>query len=149
MTTKIKPALIICLSIILGSCITSCSKKIIYDKILFGKGGGFTGKYDDYFLSKDGGIYKKDNSTKTFALMFDLSKKETKNIFNEITANKLFEVGFNHPYNMSCYLEIVKGSVSNRIVWGDAKNPPPSAVIAIFNKLMSLTGSNNNNIKKK
>jgi hypothetical protein len=54
MIRKIKLLPLICLCIILGSCATGKLQKIKYDKILFGSGGGFTGKYDDYFLSKDG-----------------------------------------------------------------------------------------------
>jgi hypothetical protein len=118
--------------------ITSCSHKIIYDKVMFGKGGGFTGKYDDYFLDKDGGLYSKDPATHSFVLVRDIPRKEAKSIFKEIEDNKLFELGFNNPYNISCYMEIVKGSITNRIVWGDAKNPPASAVTAVFEKLMTL-----------
>jgi hypothetical protein len=142
MNIKAKLFSSICLCLLIA-CITSCSNKIIYDKVLFGKGGGFTGKYDDYFLSKDGGLYKKDPATNSFVLIKDIPKKETKSIFREIENNKLFELGFNYPYNISCYLEIVKGSVTNRIVWGDAKNPPASAVITVFDKLMSLANSGN------
>lgn len=127
---------LLCFCILLGSCASS-AKKIVYDKILFGKGGGFTGKYDEYFLSKNGNIYKKDASTKAFSKIKDLSRKETTSIFKQIDTDALFELGFNHPYNITCYIEIVKGSVTNRIAWGDAKNPPPAAVTALFEKLMS------------
>ena len=136
--------------IVISSCASS-AKKIVYDKILFGKGGGFTGKYDDYFLSKNGNIYKKDATTNAFTKIKDLSNKETKSIFKEIDEGALFEVGFNHPYNISCYLEIVKGTVTNRIVWGDSKNPPPAAVTILFDKLMSYANTvkpSSNNMKK-
>jgi len=143
MKNKLNLLSIILLCLFLGNCASSGMRKIAYDKILFGKGGGFTGKYDDYFLSKDGIIYKKDPLTKSYNKMMDLSKKETISIFKIIDANKLFEVGFNNPYNISCYLEIVKGSVSNRIVWGNVKNPPPPEVLAMYDKLMSLVNSVN------
>ncbi len=128
--------------ILLSSCGIFSSRQIFFDKIVFGKGGGFTGKYDEYFLNKNGGLYKKDQSTNSFTLLKELSHKETKNIFKEVESNKLFEIEFNHPYNITCYMEIEKGTVSNRIVWGDAKNPPPSPVAIVFDKLMSLTKTN-------
>jgi len=103
---------------------------------MFGRGGGVTGKYDDYFLGKNGNVYKKDPALKTFTKIKSLSSKQTKAIFKEVDDNKLFELAFNHPYNMSSYIEIVKDSVSNRIVWGNASNPPPAAVMELFNKLM-------------
>jgi hypothetical protein len=133
--SKLFSSVLLC---ILIAGITSCSHKIIYDKVMFGKGGGFTGKYDDYFLDKDGGLYKKDPATHSFVLVRDIPRKEAKSIFKEIQDNKLYELGFNNPYNISCYIEIVKGSESNRIVWGDVKNPPESAVITVFDKLMSI-----------
>jgi hypothetical protein len=137
---------IIC--ILLNSCCILSSKQIVFDKIVFGKGGGFTGKYDEYFVNKNGELYKKDPSTKSFTLLKELSHKETKNIFKEVEANKLFEIKFNHPYNITCYMEIEKGSSSNRIVWGDAKNLPPSPVVIVFDKLMSLTKTTNVPLKK-
>jgi len=141
---------LLCFCILLGSCASS-AKKIVYDKILFGKGGGFTGKYDEYFLSNNGNIYKKDASTKAFSKIKDLSRKETVSIFKQVDTDALFELGFNHPYNITCYIEIVKGSVTNRIAWGDTKNPPPVAVTALFDKLMGYTNvmkPSSNNQKK-
>jgi hypothetical protein len=134
----------------MGSC-ASLSKKIVYDKILFGKGGGFTGKYDEYFLGKNGNIYKKDATTNAFTIIKDLSRKETISIFKQIDTDALFELGFNYPYNITCYIEIVKGSVTNRIAWGDAKNPPPAAVTLLFDKLMgyvNIVKPSSNNQKK-
>jgi len=133
---------IIC--ILLSNCGIFNSSHVVFDKIVFGKGGGFTGKYDEYFLNKNGGLYKKDPSTKAFIMLKELSHKETKNIFKEVESNKLFEIIFNHPYNITCYMEIEKGTVSDRIVWGDSKNPPPSSVVIVFDKLMSLTKTNLN-----
>jgi len=136
-----------CLTLITGCFITSGSKKINYTKILFGKGGGFTGQYDEYFLSKNGNIYQKDKATKTFTKIKSLTGKETKAVFKEIDDNKLFELGFNYPYNMSCYIEIVKDSTSNRIVWGNAKNPPPAVVTEFYDKLMGFIISTNHGIQ--
>jgi hypothetical protein len=139
---KYFPVFIIC--ILLSSCCIFNSKQLVFDKIAFGKGGGFTGRYDEYLLNNKGELYKKDASTGSFILLKKLSKKETKNIFKEVEANKLFEIKFRHPYNITCYLEIEKDTASNRIVWGDAKNPPPSPVTIMFNKLMDLTKTNIN-----
>lgn len=146
---KTRQIIILFLSSIICICsITSCSEKIIYDKIYFGKGGGFTGKYDEFFIAKNGNIYKKDPATKAFSKIKDVSKKEIVDIFKEINNNKLFELGFNSPYNISCYLEISKGTVSNRIVWGNPKTPPPAAVVTVFNKLMGMVNINKNNNMK-
>jgi len=126
------------LSILFSNCFISGKSNVKYEKILFGKGGGFTGKYDDYYLSSNGNLFKKEPSSKEFLKIKTLNKKETKNIFKEIDDNKLFESEFNHPFNISCYIEIVKGTSSNRIVWGNTQNQPPATVEIIFNKLMSF-----------
>ena len=83
-------------------------------------------------------MYKRDPSSKTFTKIKSISTKQTKAIFKEINDDKIFEVAFNHPYNMNSYIEIVKDSISNRIVWGNANNPPPAAVTELFDKLMAL-----------
>jgi hypothetical protein len=136
--------------ILMANLIVSCGyQKILYDKILFGRGGGFTGRYDEYLLSKNGNVYHKNPATKAFTKIQSLSRKQTKAIFKDIDDNKLFELGFNYPYNMSSYIEIVKDTVSNRIVWGNAKNPPPAAVTDLFDKLMGfgVISTNNNQLK--
>lgn len=126
--------------------------KIPYDKVVFGKGGGFTGKYDEYFLDKKGDLYKKDASTSASTLLKSIPSKQIKEIFKDIKRNNLFEVAFNNPYNYSYYIELFKDSKSNRIVWGNATNPPPTEVTDIFQKLMFLTatsGTKDNNKSNK
>jgi hypothetical protein len=115
--------------------------KIPYDKVVFGKGGGFTGKYDEYFIDNKGDLYKKDPASAAFTLLKSLSKKQYKSLFREIKKNDLITVAFNNPYNYSYYIEIYDGDKSNRIVWGNATNPPPSAVTAVFQKLLQLTAT--------
>lgn len=129
--------------------------KTPYDKVVFGKGGGFTGKYDEYFIDKKGDLYKKDPSSAACTLMKSLPGKQIKEVFKEIKKNDLYTVAFNNPYNYSYYIELYKGEKSNRIVWGNATNPPPSGVTAVFQKLLMLTSTSDtknteeNNTKKK
>jgi hypothetical protein len=127
--------------ILLCSCNILKPKQLASTDITFGKGGGFTGKYDEYRLSNNGNIFKKNFSNNEFTLLKKLPKKETKNIFKEIETNKLFDIKFAHPYNISCFIEISKDTLKNKIVWGDTKNPPPPQVIIVFDKLMDLVKS--------
>ena len=78
---------IACISMTFVCYFTSCSNKIVYSKIMFGRGGGVTGKYDDYFLGKNGNVYKKDPALKTFTKIKSLSSKQTKAIFKEVDDN--------------------------------------------------------------
>jgi hypothetical protein len=115
--------------------------KVPYEKVVFGKGGGFTGKYDEYFIDKKGDLYKKDPSSAAFTLLKSLPEKQVKDVFKEIKKNDLYKVAFNNPYNYSYYIELYIGSNSNRIVWGNATNPPPAGVTAVFQKLIGLTAT--------
>lgn len=125
---------------ITGLCSCSLFKyKIPFDKVVFGKGGGFTGKYDEYFIDKKGDLYKKDPSSAAYTLMKSIPGKQIKDVFKDIKKNNLYEVAFNNPYNYSYYIELYKGEKSNRIVWGNATNPPPSEVTGVFQKLLLLT----------
>ena len=136
--------------LILSSCwLTSVTGRIPYTKILFGKGGGFTGKYQEYFILNNGNLYSKSATKNSFSKTHSLSAKETKTIFAMIDTYHLFETAFNNPYNYSYYIEIVKGDVSNRIVWGDNKNPPPEGALALFNKLIVYTASEPKNPQKR
>ncbi len=139
--------------LIIPVCLSSCGLfkyKIPYDKVVFGKGGGFTGKYDEYFIDKKGDLYKKDPSSAAFTLIKSLSGKQIKDVFKDIKKNNLYTVAFNNPYNYSYYIELYKGEKSNRIIWGNANNPPPSEVTGVYQKLLLLTTSGNtkNNSKE-
>lgn len=117
----------------------SCSNRIAFDKLSFGKGGGFTGKYTDYELDKKGNLYKKaDNEWK---LQFRIQKSDLRTISNLIKKNKIIEIDFNQAYNINNYITIKKGNVSNKLIWGDTKSPPPECVSFLFEKLMSIAGT--------
>lgn len=135
-----KKSIYLLLAVAVFFCSCSIFKyKISYDKVVFGKGGGFTGKYDEYFINKKGDLYKKDPSSAASTLIKSLPSKKIKEVFKDIKNNNLYEVAFNNPYNYSYYIELYKGDKSNRIVWGNATNPPPSEVTSVFQKLMLLT----------
>ena len=117
----------------------SCKTQTSFDKIAFGKGGGFTGKYNDYLLDKDGTLFKKDPAKNSWVKLKKIAGKELKELSQTVADEKIISLNFNHPYNMSSYIEIRKDTIINRIIWGDAKNPPPQGVAVIFDQLMTQT----------
>lgn len=115
--------------------------KIPYYKVVFGKGGGISGIYDEYFIDTKGDLYKKDASTAAYSLIKSLPQKQIKEVYREIKKNDLYKVAFNNPYSYSYFIEIFDNDKSNRIVWGNANNPPPAEVTTVYQKLMELTMS--------
>jgi hypothetical protein len=119
-----------------SSSTTSVQKKEIEIKYCFGKGGGFTGVYEEYSLSETGKIYKRDFSYGRDVYLGQLTPIELE-LFLEKTAQLSLEgVIINEPGNISTYIEIREGTLSiNKLVWGAQLYYPPNE-IADFHKEM-------------
>lgn len=112
-------------------------------KYCVGKGGGFTGAYDEFILYENGNVYKRD-----FTYNRDVFRKQLTDIERDYFLEKINEMGLegmdiNQPGNMSYYLEIKQGEQSiNKVIWGAHSYYPDKKLEAFhkefFEKLASL-----------
>ncbi len=110
-----------------------------FTAIEFGKGGGFTGKYDAYKLDNTGNLYKIDHKVNSETFVKLLPAKQCKELFKTVSNAGISKLSINNPYNMSSYISLVTKTDTNRLVWGDPKKNPPQIVGEVFEKLMLLT----------
>ncbi|MCB0402505.1 MAG: hypothetical protein KDD41_10510 [Flavobacteriales bacterium] len=86
----------------------------------FGKGGGFTGDYNEFILGEDGKVFKYDFKYNREVYYKDLSKEDLTYFMEKIDKLGLEGIDINHPGNISNYIEVRIGTTSmNKIVWGD------------------------------
>jgi hypothetical protein len=107
--------------------------------LVFGQGGGVTGKYLEYSLVIDGTIYRHDveKSQKTF--YGTITHKDCRVFFAEAERLHLFKMDFNHPHNINYYIIYKKGVSENKVNWGNSQMPPPEGVQELWDKLWALT----------
>ncbi|GAI20042.1 unnamed protein product [marine sediment metagenome] len=95
------------------------------NQVIFGKGGGFTGKWTYYYLLENGELYKNDGFEKEYEKLKNIDRKKVKEIFNRITEINFENIKFNHPSNMTYFIEFKNKDKAHRVSWGNVLNPPP------------------------
>ena len=105
----------------------SCkSTKTVFDPetsdkemIIFGTGGGFTGKVIKYIITTDGNMYSY-NGTETSKIA-KAPKAMTDQVFANYNNLGMAKMTLNEPGNKYSFIEYQKSGDKNKVVWG--KNP--------------------------
>ena len=106
-------------------------------KLLWGSGGGFTGKETSYVLLKNGQIFKREMAGEPVELPKTKSKTAAA-IFKTAETLDFSKLESNHPGNIYSFMSWNEGDIVRRIVWGDAAYPANSEVKALFERLNGL-----------
>lgn len=100
-------------------------------KYCVGRGGGFTGDFEEYLLLENGKVYKRDFVYERDVFYKELSVLDTEYFLNKIDELSLYGEDINKPGNMSYYLEIRQGNNTiNKIIWGAHSYYPPKELEA-------------------
>jgi hypothetical protein len=86
--------------------------------ISFGNGGGFTGKTKTYYLTAEGVIYTKSDTS--YEMVSKISKKQAEQIFNNYSMLGLNKIDLNEPGNKYYFIEKVDAGVTSKILWGNS-----------------------------
>jgi hypothetical protein len=115
---------------------TSCKTQTPLQSFSIGKGGGFTGKYDEYLVKSSGEVYNISNGQSP-VLFKTFSKEQIKAVFKKFDGLHISTVNFSHPSNMTSYIRSEINNKTYEIKWGDAQMPPPQNVLDFFESLWS------------
>lgn len=108
--------------VLMAGCNPTKISPLNYEKqsILFGRGGGFTGIETTYKLLDNGQLFELKAMRSEAVKIKNISKQQTKQIFNNISMLGLDTKVLNEPDNMYHFIEVSHGDQTNRIVWGRA-----------------------------
>lgn len=123
---------------LLGILINARPKKVTNTiEINFGSGGGFTGLYENYRLSKSGALSKINNLKDSF--IKTISKSKHQYILKKISSQNLLKINLQESGNMNCYIDIIKaGKVVKKFQWPLGKSGLPKQVREIDSLLNSI-----------
>ncbi len=102
-------------------------------QIVFGQGGGFSGKITAHVLYEDGRIMVLPLQGDPTELVTTLSKKETKKLFKRTEEWKSLKL--NQPGNMYTFIELVEGENRYKITWGNSGSEVPEAALLFYKDL--------------
>jgi len=109
--------------------------------IVAGSGGGFSGEIIQYYVLSNGSVYRSETLKKETSLYKKLSKKDTKSLFKKLKALHLEKIDFNHPGNMSHFIEEHKKGNVHSVKWGDSAMKVPEQVNSFYKFLMDKISS--------
>lgn len=113
---------------------TSKSKK----EIIFGSGGGFTGKVTEYHLKSDRTLYRVTTLPRDTTHLATLSKKSYKQINEKLKAASLDSFQLDEPGNTYHFITIKDSTNATSVTWGNPDITVPEKVNSIYSELMSL-----------
>ena len=106
--------------------------------ILFGTGGGFTGKVTSYKLYESGQIKKQSGIKTAFNSLTTVEEKTSKQIFKSIDQLDLKSRPINDPGNLYYFMELNEKGEKTKFIWGGIKEEPDDAIRAFYNLLNGL-----------
>lgn len=110
------------------------------DKLVFGGGGGFAGIVVSYVLYGDGELYRQaPGKGQQDVFLKKISTAKRKKLFAKANAIYRSTAPFQHPGNMTDFLEIDKiRKESKKYSWGEPGYQPPADLKELHNLLMAL-----------
>ena len=100
--------------------------------IIFGNGGGFTGKLMEYTLTGTGEIFQKTGLKGQTRKVKTLTPVETAEIYNKFRQISFDKIQFKHPGNLYYFLRSGSGGNYHEVTWGDNKFACPDAVSEFY-----------------
>ena len=106
--------------------------------ILFGTGGGFTGKVTSYKLYESGQIKKQSGIKTAFNSHTTVKVKTCEQIFKSIEQLDLKSKPINDPGNLYYFIELNEKGEKTKFTWGGINEEPDNAIRAFYNLLNGL-----------
>lgn len=131
-------------TIVLLSLLVSCStqQEIYVDNphtLRFGSAGGFTNQTTVFKLLSDGQLFKSDGKGQEAVFVKQLKKSQTKKIFKEVYQLGLDTLAYNHPGNMSEFIQLKTKTTDNKIVWPIDSKEVQTEIVAFYKTLNNYT----------
>jgi len=117
--------------------------------IVFGNGGGFSGKVTHYTLHSNGEFFKGINKEGKFYTYPKLDEDLVAQIFENYNSLKLSELELYESGNMYKFLNVTKNGNEHKLMWGDSGSNPPNELLIYFNNLMAIARRANKNSNSK
>lgn len=106
-------------------------------RLIFGNGGGFTGKYTYYELYEDGRLFSQLTDS-THHELKKLKKRKIREVFVQAGKLKTAYPAFNHPGNMTWFIKYQSAKDSIEYKWGDTNVSVPADIKDFYNQLNTI-----------
>lgn len=106
-------------------------------QLIFGSGGGFTGKVTQYILLENGQVFTSDGPDSENKELKIIDKKTALKLFDEAEKLHLEDRDFNHPGNMYYFLEFKRDATPEKVTWGIPSESTPQDLLDFYQRLQT------------
>lgn len=120
-----------------------CTYKITPDhykggQLVFGKGGGFTGRYEYFTLLQNGNIFAKNGADSSWKLARVIGSQKAKSIFELATNSNIATEQLNTPGNMTYFIDWKSKKGTTQLKWGGGDAKLSQAAKDLYSQLYQL-----------
>ncbi|MBT8191623.1 MAG: hypothetical protein HKN67_13390 [Saprospiraceae bacterium] len=108
------------------------------DQVIFGKGGGFTGRVNAYSLLDNGNLFSNPGDSLGVKYIGRIKQSKADQIFKTYTDLGLDKQKMNSPGNMYSFIEMHINSEKNKVQWGSNRENPTPEMKQFFTNLMHI-----------
>jgi hypothetical protein len=111
--------------------------------IRIGRGGGFTGYYSGYRIDGDGSVYawQQNGRGDSLRLLFTAGRDSTHALFRRLTGIGFDTLEFNHPGNLTYFIELHRPDSMHSVRWGDPNVSAPDSLTELYRAMQSFAES--------
>jgi hypothetical protein len=113
--------------------------------MVFGEGGGFTGRWEGYAIQADGAVLAWSGPTagEERTTVGSLTAAQIDDLWARVQDAKLFDQNVRETGNITAFIEVTAGERKHRVSWipgAEGFEPPRSAIDALYRHSLQIAG---------
>lgn len=113
--------------------------------MIFGEGGGFTGRWEGYAIDSDGAVLAWSGPTagEERTPVGSLTAAQMDDLWAQIQDAEFFDQNVRETGNITAFMEVTAGKRKHRVSWipgAEGFEPPRSAIDALYRRSLQVAG---------
>ena len=105
-------------------------------QLIFGNGGGFTGKVTQYTLLENGQLFITNTVTEESNEIGKIDKPNTKQLFKQARNIEWGKYKLNQPGNIYYFIKLKEDRFIQEAIWGNPQQEAPQEIQVLYDQLL-------------
>jgi hypothetical protein len=110
-------------------------------QLIFGNGGGFTGKVTQYILLESGQLFVNNLITQETIETRKISRQSAKQLFKRARNIKWSKHNFDHPGNIYYFVRLKEDRMLQEAIWGSTQHQVPKEIQQLYDQLLIIVSA--------
>jgi hypothetical protein len=110
-------------------------------QLIFGNGGGFTGKIMQYILLESGQLFVNNLITQETIETRKISRQSAKQLFKRARNIEWSKHNFDHPGNIYYFVRLKEDRMIQEAIWGSTEHQVPEQIQQLYDQLLTFVSA--------